>query len=132
MASRIKASRLLFAVILFFFVIITILMLSSHDTSSNVTTASATDNQQTQHFTAMLHDRAVTSTKEGYPIYDVIFIKQDGTVFDYYGGDTWTDNVYTHTHDNAIDIYTKGQTDANYAIDMDNSGNIVLIKGVGF
>jgi hypothetical protein len=125
-----KSSRLKpLIIILFMGVIMASLLFSITITPNNV---SASDNSKVQHFTAVLRDRSIISTKDGYPVYDVIFVKQDGTVFDYYGGSIWVNTIYNHMHSNALDIYTKGQLDRSYEIDMDASDNIVNIKGEGF
>jgi hypothetical protein len=125
-----KSSRLKpVIVILFIGVILASLLFNITITSNNV---SASDNSKAQHFTATLREGAITSTREGFPVYDVIFVKQDGTVFDYYGGGTWVNNIYTHMRSNALDIYTKGRIGSNYAIDMNDNGDIISIKGMGF
>ena len=133
MTPRFKSSKILPFICLCFLAVVMIglLILGLQYTHSD-TTANAADNSQTQHFTAMLHDRIVVSTKDGYPVYNVIFIRQDGAVFDYYGSNDYVNSGDNHMQKNALYIYTKGQIGANYAIDMDNNGNIVAIKGMGF
>jgi hypothetical protein len=93
---------------------------------------SAADNNQVQHVQVRVYEKNVISTDTGYPVYNILFVKQNNESFDYSGGSSYINTYYPGNHrGNAMSIYTKVITDNNYTLDIDNNGNIVALDGVG-
>ena len=110
-----------------------LLVLIAISCSGCESTASNDTIVENTHVQARVCEKSVGSTKEGLPVYSIMFIKQNGEVFNYCGGGDalvirFNGAIYKT---NAMTVYAMVIKDKDYMLEMNSDGYIVTIDGVG-